>query len=335
MPSGSTTPPFSYITWVSSGFDVGPDTSLEGTSYATIVTNGVPILLENDAPNPNPLEKTNGLSSITTNARIQTTSLGDLAKLATVRDVNGSIIVPNPLTYIQLGKGHEMSFDEDTLSGRVTPALSNKLLNEFDVALAGGQQTFTGSDLRVMIEIPTSSTVGDAKPRYAKQLLECTTFTVSVHRSKAPVSAAGYIGPKGFARGRRTIAGTLVLTQFTVEVLMRFLQSTLLVDRSKDTHFMKVDQLPAFNMTLLFTNELGYASFRRLLGVEFITDGVIYSIQDMLTEQTISYMASDFTPLIPLTLSSLYHPVDQLDRQTRREKSASDLNNVQVPKKTI
>lgn len=112
--------------------------------------------------------------------------------------------------------------------------------------------------------------------------------------------ACGYINPKGFARGRRTIAGTLILTQFTVDVLFRFLQAVLPNDYSKDTTYVKIDQLPTFNLTLLFADEYGNASYRRLLGVDFITDGTVYSIQDLLTEETISYMASDFTPLLPV-----------------------------------
>ena len=39
--------------------------------------------------------------------------------------------------------------------------------------------------------------------------------------------------------------------------------------------------------------------------MELLTDGTIYSVQDLLTEQTISYMAADFTPLLPFDLSCL------------------------------
>ena len=70
------------------------------------------------------------------------------------------------------------------------------------------------------------------------------TLTVSVHREKAPARACGYINPKGFARGRRTIAGTLILTQFTVDVLFRFLQAVMPNDLSKDTTYVKPDQIP-------------------------------------------------------------------------------------------
>ncbi len=98
-------------------------------------------------------------------------------------------------------------------------------------------------------------------------------MTVSIHRVKSPVRACGYIGPKGFARGARTIAGTLILTQFNVDALFRFLQAVLPHDFSKDTTYFKLDQLPPFNATILFSDEYGNASYRRLLGLEFVTDG--------------------------------------------------------------
>ncbi|TAM80265.1 MAG: hypothetical protein EPN47_16025 [Acidobacteria bacterium] len=144
--------------------------------------------------------------------------------------------------------------------------------------------------------------------RKKKNPNSCSTLTVSIHRVKAPVRACGYINPKGFARGDRTIAGTLILTQFNVDALFRFLQAVLPHDFSKDTTYFKVDQLPPFNATILFSDEYGNASYRRLLGLEFVTDGTVYSIQDMLSEQTISYMASDFTPLLAVNHGMIFDP---------------------------
>jgi len=187
--------------------------------------------------------------------------------------------------------------------------------------------SYTGSNLKVMIEVANDGTntinptglsattnsnnvaqQGTSKPaRQAKQLVELTTITVSVHRVKSPAVACGYINAKGWARGRRTIAGTLVMTKFTTDVLYSFLNSGAFTsDLSKDTTYMKVDQLPPFNLTLLFADEYGNTSSQRLLGVELVTSGDVYSIQDMLSEQTVSYVAADFTPLMPLNKSSLY-----------------------------
>lgn len=171
-------------------------------------------------------------------------------------------------------------------------------LNSLDLTSLTQQEpyTYTGSDLRVFLDIPGAS---------GQQLLELTTITVSVHREKAPVRAIGYINPKAFARGRRTIAGTMVLTQFYADVMYRFLGMQWSRDLSKDAKYKKPDQLPPFNLTFLFADEYGHASYRRLLGVDAVTDGTVYSTNDMMTEQTISFMAADFTPLLPLDISAV------------------------------
>jgi hypothetical protein len=180
--------------------------------------------------------------------------------------------------------------------------------------------TYTGSDLRVFVDIPGTP---------GKQLMELTTITVSVHREKAPVRACGYINPKGFARGRRTIAGTMVLTQFYADVLYRFLDMKWNKDLSKDAPYKKPDQLPPFNLTFLFCDEHGHVSYRQLLGVDCVTDGTVYSVQDMLTEQTVSFMASDFTPLLPVDVSSL-HWDDLSFSSSRSQKTPKDARKDQL-----
>lgn len=168
--------------------------------------------------------------------------------------------------------------------------------------------SYAGSDVRVIVDMPGAG---------RRLLLECSTLTVSIHREKIPVRACGFNNPRGFARGKRTIAGTMVLTQFTVDVLYRFLASMNIKDLSKDTIYKKVDQLPAFNLTVMLSDEYGNASFRRLLGVEALTDGTVYSINDMYTEQTLQYMAADFTPLVPVGFDPVYQGRTPAERSGR------------------
>ena len=169
-----------------------------------------------------------------------------------------------------------------------------------------GISTYTGSGIKAMLEFPneTGTAIGI---HLSKQLIELTTISVSIHRVKTPAVAMGYINPKGFARGRRCIAGTLIFNKFTKDVLAEFLTSKAFTsDLSKDTNFSKVDQLPAFNLTLLFEDEYGNTSYQRLLGVELVTSGDVYSIQEMLSEQTISFVCADFTPLLPIAQPGSY-----------------------------
>jgi len=198
--------------------------------------------------------------------------------------------------------------------------------------------TYTGSDLQIIVDLVNAATTAANQQTNRKILVECSTLTVSIHREKAAVRAAGYINPKGFARGRRTIAGTLVLTQFTVDVLYEWLlgQQVLGHDVSKDTQYVKVDQLPPFNMTLLFGDEYGNVSYRRLLGVDFVTDGVVYSTNDMLSEQTISYMAADFTPLLNINDSAQYQ-ASVMSQSVKSERTPGSvfLNTPPIPATNI
>lgn len=289
-------------------------------NYAPLLAGGSPVFL-NPTPVLNPSENPASYG-LTPNLNLSPAQIADLQSISTIKNLDGQIIVPTPDGFMSMGEGYSATFDPQTLQGRIQPALATSDLAPDPGAQAAGSAYYTGSDIRLMIESSEASSDGR---RYAKQLMEATTITISVHREVVPVRAGGYINPKGFALGKRTIAGTLILTQSTVEVLYEFLQSIMVNDGSKDTFFTKVDQLPPFNITMIFTNEYGYASERKLLGVKFVTDGVVYSVQDMLTEQTLSYMATDFTPLSALTLTSLYQPSSLLDQTTRRERSPMDL----------
>jgi hypothetical protein len=291
--------------------------------FRPLVLSGMPALLPLDLPAPKLTET--ALAILPTDPLPGGFSGSDLLVVspAVLRDTSGSVIVPTANGYVNLGKGAVLGFDPTTQQGKITPALTHNILQDFSLYLGDAPLTFTGSDLRIMLEVADPPKIGDAKARFNKQLLECTTLSVSVHRSKAPVAAAGYINSKGFARGRRTIAGTMVMTQFTTDVFLRFLQDVLVKeDASKSDYYSKPDQIPPLNMTMFFSNEQGFASYRRVLGIEFVTDGVVYSSQDMLSEQTISYYAADITPLLPLTLSALNMPQD---RRRKREKTIQDI----------
>jgi hypothetical protein len=288
-------------------------------NYVSIVAGGSTSLL-----NPTPTFNSTGLLPIsrllTPQSGLNSQQLSDLQSIFTIRNTDGSVIVPTATGFTQIGNGYSLDFDPNSLQGRLTPSLNpDSLSGQYDIF--GATNVYTGADVRLMIDSAVTANDGS---RYAKQLLEATTITVSVHREVSPVRASGYINPKGFALGKRTIAGTLIVTQFTADILLNFLQSIMLVDGSKDSTFTKVDQLPPFNITMIFTNEAGYASQRKLLGVKFVTDGVVYSIQDMLVEQTLSWMATDFTPLMPLTFDNMYQPTSQMDRNTRRERVPTD-----------
>jgi hypothetical protein len=216
------------------------------------------------------------------------------APLPQIMDLNG---VPLSLNPNPSDVGSDLIINPTAMNTLATPGITNDYDNNIT--------SYTGSDLRLIVDVVDAFRPWPTSTKLTKQLIECTTITVSVHREKDAVRACSFINPKGFARGKRTIAGTLILTQFTVDVLLRFLGATLWNDTSKDSGYVKVDQLPPMDFTMVFGNEQGQCSYRRLLGVDFLTDGTIYSMNDAMTEQTISFVAADFTPLLPFNLKCL------------------------------
>jgi hypothetical protein len=288
-------------------------------NFTSLVTGGMPAIPL--GPIPNPTTTNFPLSAIP--AANATTNL-DPSILSSLRDVNGNPVIASPNTSIDLGQGKILNFDSASLSAKVTPVLDP---THGAATYTDGEAAFSGGSCRVIIEIPHTPNFNGSsvKQSLSKQLLEITALTVSVHRAKSQVRPFGYINPKGIARGSRTIAGTIILNRFTADVLYRFLQSGLMADLSKDTHYNKLDQLPPFNITMLFSNEQGFISSQSLYNVEFVTDGSVASVNDILLEQTLTYFATDLTPLVPLNFNTLFSPSTTQSGSSATERTVSSL----------
>lgn len=285
---------------------MAPDSS--GT-LTSIITGGLHPLLYFSRKDPNALENTPLSASAAVLSKNANGTITVLHRPGEDTDINTHLGIP-------IGKAGVIEISD------LLHLPNNKFINQYGSVVSNSNNTtYTGSDLKVIVDlVDTATTSRNIVTR--KNVIECTTLTISIHREKVPVRAAGYIGVKAFARGRRTIAGTMILTQFVIDSLYSFLMGGQISghDVSKDTYYVKPDQLPPFNMTLLFADEFGNISYRRILGVDFVTDGVVYSTNDMITEQTVSYMAADFTPLLPIIDEALFTP-DHLSQIFKTENT--------------
>jgi hypothetical protein len=61
-----------------------------------------------------------------------------------------------------------------------------------------------------------------------------------------------------------------------------------------------MDELPPFDINIVMRNEYGNGSILTISGIVIIDEGQVMSIEDLLTENTYSYMAMDISPLQPL-----------------------------------
>jgi hypothetical protein len=135
-----------------------------------------------------------------------------------------------------------------------------------------------------------------------KILAELQTISISTFREKNAVRSLGTTQVKGYTRGPRTVAGSMIFTVFDRNVLFGLLDADA-SDYDADGQFSAaiLDQLPPMDMTITFANEYGSLSRMTLFGVEFVSEGHTMSIEDLLLEDVVQYVARDVDPMTPVT----------------------------------
>lgn len=163
-------------------------------------------------------------------------------------------------------------------------------------------------------------------------------ITFSVTREKAPIYTMGSPNPRSFSRGKRGIAGSLIFTVFDRPALYTMLDKnrengdptqmfytrshnalpgdtaykrrgiatvddqTVSVDRKVPYY---ADQIPPFDITITFVNEYGQAAVRSIYGVELLNEGSGASMDDIVIEETMTYVARELGPMYTIKVDSL------------------------------
>jgi hypothetical protein len=139
-----------------------------------------------------------------------------------------------------------------------------------------------------------------------KALATLQTISWSIYREKTPVRFLGSTYARSYVRGPRTIAGSMIFTMFDRHALQDILNwglspySTGHVEADHDYYrdtTMLIDQLPPLDMTILFANEYGSTSYMNLWGVEFLSEGGTFSVEDLFSESVVQYIARDIDPI--------------------------------------
>ena len=136
-------------------------------------------------------------------------------------------------------------------------------------------------------------------------IVNLQAVTVSTFRAKRQVRALGHVNPKGVVRGTRTCGGTIILTEFDRDSFWKLITAVNPVPGADlnigdNGSAVLPDQLAPFDLLLMFANEAGNLAYRIIYEIELVTNGVVYSVQDMYNESTLSFLCTDVTPLIPL-----------------------------------
>lgn len=156
-------------------------------------------------------------------------------------------------------------------------------------------KTYAGVDMEVSISLP-----GQADYKFA----DLNTLSVSSHRESFPVRTLGTVNPMGFTSGPRTIAGSMifsVIDAYTFYKVARSLYGQSAESLWSETNasvYPLADALPPFDITITFNNEYEpQGAALRIFGCKIIDDGTTMSIDDLVTENTYSFMAAGIAPI--------------------------------------
>jgi hypothetical protein len=131
-------------------------------------------------------------------------------------------------------------------------------------------------------------------------------LSYSIHRAKPPVKVLGRSYPKSYARGSRTIAGSLVWLVLDQAALSE-LTGMYDFEMASDTvaHTMVPDQLPPFDITITYWSEVpGHGghfrgSYLKLYGIDIVDEGQTHSMNDVYSENVMQFVARDIEHMTP------------------------------------
>lgn len=136
---------------------------------------------------------------------------------------------------------------------------------------------------------------------------ELQTISYSIHRENSPVRTLGHVNPISFVKGPRTIAGSLIFTVFDEYAFYRIEEYRQALGSG---FFPLADMLPPFDVAITFHNEYGIGSTMKLFGLTIIDEGQTMSVDDLITEQTYTFMARGLQPITKYQSSTGLLPQD-------------------------
>lgn len=178
-------------------------------------------------------------------------------------------------------------------------------------------RTFSGHDMVVTVQVPITRASSIVKVIGAFQ-----TITYSIHNDKSPVRVLGDMNVRRYVFGPRTVAGTLILTVFDRH-WMKELMGTYKKIKGETERYYLMDELPAFNITISCANEYGHNAKLALYGVTIVNEGQVMSINDVYTENTYQFFATNIEYLDRVehtSNSNLKTPLSNLPIKSQTQK---------------
>lgn len=152
-------------------------------------------------------------------------------------------------------------------------------------------ESYAGVDIVAQIVLPNQEPI---------VIGELQTISYSTHRENTPVRFVGHVNPRGFVKGPRSIAGSLIFTVFNEYAFYRVARYYSELRKTAGTLHPLADMMPPFDVVLSFSNEMGSFSKMAIMGVTIVDEGQTMSVDDLIVEQTYSYMARGLQPMTKL-----------------------------------
>lgn len=148
-------------------------------------------------------------------------------------------------------------------------------------------ESFSGCDMVATMVVPSTKT--GASRMYS--VGEIQTISYSIHQDRRPVRSIGNINAKDYVMGQRTIAGSLVFAVFNKHFAYKIMKD--LSEDFNNGYAFLIDEIPPFNIILSLANEYGLRSKLVIYGIRLINEGQVMSINDIYTENTYQFVATD------------------------------------------
>lgn len=154
-------------------------------------------------------------------------------------------------------------------------------------------QSFSGSDMACSIDITLPNGT-----KIVKVIGSLQTLTYSIHNDRRPVRSIGNMNAKDYVFGQRTIAGTLIFAVFNKHWAHEIMDEYKAA--GANVHFL-MDELPPFQITISAANEYGYSARLALYGVRIVNEGQVMAVNDVYTENSYQFVATDLDYLSDTT----------------------------------
>lgn len=197
--------------------------------------------------------------------------------------------------------------------------VSNYSHNGESIQMVVANKSFSGADMVATCQMTAPDGTTDIYTIGSMQ-----TLTYSIHMERRPIRSIGNINAKDYVMGPRTIAGSLVFAVFNKHFAYEATQN--IAKKYKPNYAFLTDELPPFDMTVSFANEYGAKSRLVIYGIRLINEGQVMSVNDIYTENTYQFVATDLEYLTDANGYSSYKDLASTVKFITPVKKYADVN---------